>query len=140
MSPAAGALRYFEIVNFSDEVQAQLYKGASINLCSNVGGQIIMSLVMKPPQVRRQRFPCRTLPKQPLIYHGAVLPGDMHTLPEHSGLTYSLCHAASTLWRVDRAGSCSCVSAGSPLRVACRADAGRQYFTALRSLRSICFV
>ncbi len=64
--PAAGAHRYFEIVNFSDEVQAQLYKGASINLCSNVGGQIIMSLVMKPPQVRRRNLPCRTLPKQPL--------------------------------------------------------------------------
>mmetsp|Transcript_8861 Transcript_8861/g.26592 ORF Transcript_8861/g.26592 Transcript_8861/m.26592 type:complete len:491 (-) Transcript_8861:2795-4267(-) len=40
---------YFEIVNFDDEVQQQLYKGASINLCSNLGGQIIMSLVMSPP-------------------------------------------------------------------------------------------
>jgi alanine transaminase len=41
---------YFEIVNFSDEVQAQLYKGASINLCSNLGGQIVMAMVMNPPQ------------------------------------------------------------------------------------------
>lgn len=44
--------RYFEIVNFTDEIQAQLYKGASINLCSNLGGQIVMALVMNPPKAR----------------------------------------------------------------------------------------
>lgn len=37
----------------SDEIQQQLYKGASINLCSNLGGQIVMALVMNPPKVRR---------------------------------------------------------------------------------------
>ena len=36
----------------SDEIQQQLYKGASINLCSNLGGQIVMALVMKPPKVQ----------------------------------------------------------------------------------------
>lgn len=41
-------------MNFDDEVQQQLYKGASINLCSNLGGQIIMSLVMSPPVVRSE--------------------------------------------------------------------------------------
>jgi hypothetical protein len=37
----------------SDEIQQQLYKGASINLCSNLGGQIVMALVMNPPKVQR---------------------------------------------------------------------------------------
>ena len=50
---ALSTCRYFEIVNMSDEIQQQLYKGASINLCSNLGGQIVMALVMNPPKVRR---------------------------------------------------------------------------------------
>jgi alanine transaminase len=37
----------------SDEIQQQLYKGASINLCSNLGGQIVMALVMNPPKVQQ---------------------------------------------------------------------------------------
>ncbi len=40
-----------QVVNFSEEIRSQLYKIASINLCSNLGGQIIMSLVMSPPKV-----------------------------------------------------------------------------------------
>ena len=50
---ARSTCRYFEIVNMSDEIQQQLYKGASINLCSNLGGQIVMALVMNPPKVQR---------------------------------------------------------------------------------------
>ena len=42
-----------QVVNFSEDIRAQLYKIASIGLCSNLGGQIIMSLVMSPPKVRR---------------------------------------------------------------------------------------
>ena len=41
-----------QVVNFSEDIRAQLYKIASISLCSNLGGQIIMSLVMNPPKVR----------------------------------------------------------------------------------------
>jgi hypothetical protein len=41
-----------QVVNFSEEIRSQLYKIASISLCSNLGGQIIMSLVMSPPKVR----------------------------------------------------------------------------------------
>jgi alanine transaminase len=47
---------YFEIVNMSDEIQQQLYKGASINLCSNLGGQIVMALVMNPPKPGEESF------------------------------------------------------------------------------------
>ena len=45
-------------MNFSEEVRQQLYKGASINLCSNLAGQIVMSLVMYPPKVLALA-PCR---------------------------------------------------------------------------------
>ena len=41
-----------QVVNFSEDIRSQLYKIASISLCSNLGGQIIMSLVMSPPKVR----------------------------------------------------------------------------------------
>ena len=41
-----------QVVNFSEDIRSQLYKIASISLCSNLGGQIIMSLVMNPPKVR----------------------------------------------------------------------------------------
>lgn len=41
-----------QVVNFSEAVRAQLYKGASINLCSNLPGQITMANIMDPPQVR----------------------------------------------------------------------------------------
>ena len=44
-----------QVANFSEEVRAQLYKIASISLCSNLGGQIIMSLVMSPPKVRAHK-------------------------------------------------------------------------------------
>lgn len=42
---------YTEFVGFPAEVMAQLYKLASINLCSNLNGQICMALMMNPPQV-----------------------------------------------------------------------------------------
>lgn len=42
---------YTEFVGFSADVMAQLYKLASINLCSNLNGQICMGLMMNPPQV-----------------------------------------------------------------------------------------
>jgi aspartate/methionine/tyrosine aminotransferase len=42
---------YMEVTGFSKEVREQMLKLASVNLCSNVSGQILMSLVMKPPKV-----------------------------------------------------------------------------------------
>jgi alanine transaminase len=41
---------YMEVNGFSPEVREQIYKVASVNLCSNIGGQILASLVMSPPK------------------------------------------------------------------------------------------
>lgn len=41
-----------EITGFSPEIREQIYKLASVNLCSNISGQILASLVMNPPKVR----------------------------------------------------------------------------------------
>lgn len=42
---------YMEITGFSPEVREQIYKLASVNLCSNISGQILASLIMSPPKV-----------------------------------------------------------------------------------------
>ncbi|KAJ6812433.1 alanine aminotransferase 2-like [Iris pallida] len=42
---------YMEVTGFSAEVKEQVYKLASVNLCSNISGQILASLVMNPPKV-----------------------------------------------------------------------------------------
>ena len=52
MRQATQWVRCVQVVNFSEDIRAQLYKIASISLCSNLGGQVIMSLVMNPPKVR----------------------------------------------------------------------------------------
>lgn len=39
-----------EITGFSPEIRDQIYKLASVNLCSNISGQILASLVMNPPK------------------------------------------------------------------------------------------
>ena len=44
---------YTEFVGFDKDVLAQLYKLASINLCSNLNGQICTALMMQPPKARR---------------------------------------------------------------------------------------
>ncbi|CAL4924736.1 unnamed protein product [Urochloa decumbens] len=41
---------YMEITGFSAPVREQIYKIASVNLCSNISGQILASLVMNPPK------------------------------------------------------------------------------------------
>lgn len=38
-----------QLEGFPDDVVAQLYKLASISLCSNVEGQLMMGLMCKPP-------------------------------------------------------------------------------------------
>ena len=42
---------YLELMNVSPDVVSEFYKLASINLCSNLNGQICMALVMNPPRV-----------------------------------------------------------------------------------------
>ncbi|WMV34974.1 hypothetical protein MTR67_028359 [Solanum verrucosum] len=41
---------YMEVTGFSPEVREQIYKLASVNLCSNISGQILASLIMSPPK------------------------------------------------------------------------------------------
>ena len=42
---------YLELMNVNPDVVSEFYKLASINLCSNLNGQICMALVMNPPRV-----------------------------------------------------------------------------------------
>ncbi|KAL0694708.1 hypothetical protein Bca4012_061888 [Brassica carinata] len=41
---------YMEVTGFTTDVREQIYKVASVNLCSNISGQILASLVMSPPK------------------------------------------------------------------------------------------
>eukprot|EP01116_Phalansterium_solitarium_P022553 TRINITY_DN7488_c0_g2_i1.p1 TRINITY_DN7488_c0_g2~~TRINITY_DN7488_c0_g2_i1.p1 ORF type:complete len:515 (-),score=233.51 TRINITY_DN7488_c0_g2_i1:386-1930(-) len=41
---------YVEVVGVSDEVRAQLYKLASVLLCPNTAGQILMDVMVNPPK------------------------------------------------------------------------------------------
>lgn len=40
-----------EVTGFNADVREQIYKVASVNLCSNISGQILSSLIMNPPKV-----------------------------------------------------------------------------------------
>lgn len=41
-----------EVTGFTPDIREQIYKVASVNLCSNISGQILASLVMSPPKVK----------------------------------------------------------------------------------------
>ncbi|KAF7813968.1 Alanine aminotransferase 2 [Senna tora] len=47
---------YMELTGFSADVREQIYKVASVNLCSNISGQILASLVMSPPKVGDESY------------------------------------------------------------------------------------
>ncbi|KAI9159968.1 hypothetical protein LWI28_003860 [Acer negundo] len=47
---------YMEITGFSPDVREQIYKVASVNLCSNITGQVLASLVMSPPKVGDESY------------------------------------------------------------------------------------
>ncbi|GAB2250022.1 hypothetical protein Droror1_Dr00013381 [Drosera rotundifolia] len=47
---------YMEVTGFGAEVREQIYKVASVNLCSNISGQILASLVMSPPKVGDESY------------------------------------------------------------------------------------
>lgn len=45
-----------EVTGLPQDVRDQLYKIASVNLCSNVSGQILMSVVMNPPKPGEESY------------------------------------------------------------------------------------
>ncbi|KAF5733468.1 Alanine aminotransferase 2 [Tripterygium wilfordii] len=47
---------YMEVTGFGADIREQIYKVASVNLCSNISGQILSSLVMSPPKVGDESF------------------------------------------------------------------------------------
>ncbi|KAF6170267.1 hypothetical protein GIB67_013242 [Kingdonia uniflora] len=47
---------YMEITGFGADVREQIYKVASVNLCSNISGQVLASLVMNPPKVGDESY------------------------------------------------------------------------------------
>ncbi|KAI3866712.1 hypothetical protein MKX03_006560 [Papaver bracteatum] len=47
---------YMEVTGFSPKVREQIYKVASVNLCSNISVQILASLIMNPPKVGDETF------------------------------------------------------------------------------------
>ncbi|PON78281.1 Glycine dehydrogenase (decarboxylating) [Trema orientale] len=47
---------YMEVTGFSADIREQIYKVASVNLCSNISGQILASLVMSPPKVGDESY------------------------------------------------------------------------------------
>lgn len=47
---------YMELLGFDDSVRAELYKLASVSLCANVSGQIMMGLQSNPPKAGEASF------------------------------------------------------------------------------------
>ncbi|GAA5826648.1 hypothetical protein JCM11251_002834 [Rhodosporidiobolus azoricus] len=48
---------YFELCNFSEEAEEQVYKLASIQLCPSLGGQIGVDVLVSPPQDGDESYP-----------------------------------------------------------------------------------
>lgn len=47
---------YFELYNIAPDVKAELYKASSINLCSNIDGQIMTGLMVQPPTLGDESY------------------------------------------------------------------------------------
>ncbi|KAL1814295.1 hypothetical protein DCAR_0518431 [Daucus carota subsp. sativus] len=58
---------YMEVTGFSPEIREQIYKVASVNLCSNISGQILASLVMSPPKVGDESYESYTAEKDGIL-------------------------------------------------------------------------
>lgn len=58
---------YMEVTGFSPEIRDQIYKVASVNLCSNISGQILASLVMNPPKVGDESYESYTAEKDAIL-------------------------------------------------------------------------
>ena len=75
---------YLELMNVNPDVVSEFYKLASINLCSNLNGQICMALVMNPPRVRiaPQALQCMSIlhiaDGSPCLGSPAPLDGEHH--------------------------------------------------------------
>lgn len=48
---------YFELCNISPEVESEVYKMASVNLCSGLQGQIGVDLLVRPPREGEESYP-----------------------------------------------------------------------------------
>lgn len=48
---------YMEVTGLDRAVTEQLYKVASVNLCSNVAGQALMGLILNPPKASPPHAP-----------------------------------------------------------------------------------
>ncbi|WJX92344.1 Alanine--glyoxylate aminotransferase 2, mitochondrial [Trifolium repens] len=58
---------YMEVTGFSADVREQIYKLASMNLCSNITGQILASLIMNPPKVGDESYASFTAEKDSIL-------------------------------------------------------------------------
>ncbi|XP_006342898.1 alanine aminotransferase 2, mitochondrial-like isoform X4 [Solanum tuberosum] len=58
---------YMEFTGFSPEIREQIYKVASVNLCSNISGQILASLIMIPPKVGDESYESFSAEKEAIL-------------------------------------------------------------------------
>ncbi|XP_052207093.1 alanine aminotransferase 2, mitochondrial-like isoform X3 [Diospyros lotus] len=58
---------YMEVTGFSPEKREQIYKVASVNLCSNISGQILASLVMSPPKIGDESYETYSAEKNDIL-------------------------------------------------------------------------
>ncbi|XP_073139537.1 alanine aminotransferase 2-like [Henckelia pumila] len=58
---------YMEVTGFSPLIREQIYKVASVNLCSNISGQILASLVMNPPKVGDESYESYSAEKDAIL-------------------------------------------------------------------------
>lgn len=58
---------YMEVTGFSADIKEQIYKVASVNLCSNITGQILASLIMNPPKVGDESYEVYSAEKEGIL-------------------------------------------------------------------------
>lgn len=58
---------YVELCGFDPAVRAELYKLASISLCANVSGQIMMGLMVNPPKAGQPSHPLYTSERDAIL-------------------------------------------------------------------------
>ncbi|PHU24801.1 Alanine aminotransferase 2 [Capsicum chinense] len=58
---------YMEFTGFRPEIREQIYKVASVNLCSNISGQILASLIMSPQKVGDESYKSFSAEKEAIL-------------------------------------------------------------------------
>jgi alanine transaminase len=58
---------YFELLGFPNDVKQEIYKIASISLCSNTIGQIATGLMVAPPKVGDESYVSYTKEKNDIL-------------------------------------------------------------------------